>query len=129
VKQVEDDDEETPLQKRLDELAGMIGKIGVAVAVLDFVALTLKYVITTANNPDASFGAESINIILKYLTFSIIIVVIAVPEGLPLAVAISLAYSVKKMLKDNNLVRHLASCETMGSATSKLHHHLFLMCQ
>ena len=56
--------------------------------------------------------------LLKYVITSITIVVVAVPEGLPLAVTISLAYSMTKMLKDNNLVRRLEACETMGGATS-----------
>lgn len=111
--------DDTPLQERLENLARIIGKIGVAVAILDFIALTLKYLIVTASTDSSKiWTADSITIILRYLTFSITIIVVAVPEGLPLAVAISLAYSVKKMLKDNNLVRHLDSCETMGSATS-----------
>jgi P-type E1-E2 ATPase len=57
--------------------------------------------------------------ILQFFTLAITIVVSAVPEGLPLAVTISLAYSMKAMLKDNNLVKHLAACETMGGATGK----------
>ena len=55
---------------------------------------------------------------LKFFIFAVTIVVVAVPEGLPLAVTISLAYSMKKMMKDNNFVRVLAACETMGGATA-----------
>merc|ERR1719445_459787 len=56
--------------------------------------------------------------ILEFFIVAVTIVVVAVPEGLPLAVTISLAYSMKKMLKDNNFVRHLQACETMGNATT-----------
>jgi len=56
--------------------------------------------------------------IIEFFIIVVTIVVVAVPEGLPLAVTISLAYSMKKMLKDNNFVRHLAACETMGNATT-----------
>ena len=58
------------------------------------------------------------DVILKAFIMAVTIVVVAVPEGLPLAVTISLAYSTKKMLKDKNLIRHLAACETMGNATT-----------
>ena len=55
---------------------------------------------------------------VQFFLYAVTIVVVAVPEGLPLAVTISLAYSMKKMMKDNNFVRHLAACETMGGATA-----------
>lgn len=68
---------------------------------------------------EAEFDWNFVGKILKYLVHSVSLIVAAVPEGLPLAVTISLAFSTKKMLKDQNLVRNLAACETMGSATSK----------
>lgn len=58
------------------------------------------------------------NNLVKHLIIGVTVLVVAVPEGLPLAVTLSLAYSVKKMMKDNNLVRHLDACETMGNATA-----------
>lgn len=60
--------------------------------------------------------------LIDFFIIAVTIVVVAVPEGLPLAVTISLAYSMKQMTKDNNLVRHLAACETMGGATSTCSH-------
>jgi Ca2+-transporting ATPase len=117
----EEESEETPLQGRLEELAQNIGYVGLTVAGLDFIILTLKYIIITARDPNVSFGWNSVGIIMKYLVFAITIIVMAVPEGLPLAVTISLAFSQRKMLSDNNLVRHLDACETMGSATSKFY--------
>jgi Ca2+-transporting ATPase len=114
----EEESEETPLQDRLESLAQYIGYVGLTVAALDFIILTLKYIIVTAKDPNVSFGWESVSVIMKYLVFAISIVVMAVPEGLPLAVTISLAFSQRKMLADNNLVRHLDACETMGSATT-----------
>lgn len=58
------------------------------------------------------------NMLVKYLIIGVTVLVVAVPEGLPLAVTLALAYSVQKMMKDNNLVRHLDACETMGNATT-----------
>ena len=55
---------------------------------------------------------------VKFVIIGVTVLVVAVPEGLPLAVTLSLAYSVKKMMADNNLVRHLDACETMGNATT-----------
>ena len=61
---------------------------------------------------------EYIKELLEFFIIGVTVLVVAVPEGLPLAVTISLAYSVRKMMKDNNLVRHLDACETMGNATA-----------
>jgi Ca2+-transporting ATPase len=109
---------ETPLQEQLSNLAAAIGYVGMAVATLNFIALTIKYSIEVGKNPDIKFfSMHTVRTIMSYLVIAVTIVVVAVPEGLPLAVTISLAYSMKKMLADNNLVRHLSACETMGSAT------------
>ncbi|RNF26055.1 putative calcium-transporting ATPase [Trypanosoma conorhini] len=103
----------TPLQDQLEVLAERIGTIGLLAAVLTFTALFLKegYRIVVYGSP---FFAMKF---FENLTTAIAIVVVAVPEGLPLSVAISLAYSMRRMLQDGNLVRHLAACETMGGAT------------
>jgi Ca2+-transporting ATPase len=114
----EEERQETPLQGRLVNLAKYIGYIGLFVAISDFMILTIKYIVVTAQDPNTSFGWNSVSVILRYVVFSVTIIVVAVPEGLPLAVTISLAFSQKKMLADNNLVRHLDACETMGSATT-----------
>ena len=89
-----------------------------AAAVLSFLVLALKFIIEEYGiKGRAGIGTDAL-LFLQFLTTSITVVVVAVPEGLPLAVTIALAFSVKKMLKDNNLVRHLHSCETMGNATT-----------
>lgn len=109
--------EDTPLQQKLDILAEQIGKLGLYSAVFTVIVLVIKYmlILYIYNLPFQPRAAFSI--LLKYVITAITIVVVAVPEGLPLAVTIALAYSTVKMLKDNNLVRQLAACETMGGAT------------
>eukprot|EP01064_Diplonema_japonicum_P002409 TRINITY_DN1151_c0_g1_i5.p1 TRINITY_DN1151_c0_g1~~TRINITY_DN1151_c0_g1_i5.p1 ORF type:complete len:940 (+),score=163.53 TRINITY_DN1151_c0_g1_i5:44-2863(+) len=105
----------TPLQEKLESLADTIGKFGVAAACITFVILAAKETILLWTLKDQRFS------FMKYwemLTTAVAIVVVAVPEGLPLSVTISLAYSMQQMLDDKNLVRHLAACETMGGATS-----------
>ncbi|KAL0218951.1 hypothetical protein P9112_004604 [Eukaryota sp. TZLM1-RC] len=104
----------TPLQAKLTKLATDIGKIGIAFALLTFFALLIPFVFNLQEEHDLPFIMANFT---NFLVVAITIVVVAVPEGLPLAVTISLAYSVKKMMKLNNLVRHLDACETIGSAT------------
>jgi P-type E1-E2 ATPase len=104
----------------------MIGYLGMAVAILLFMALTIKWGVEVA---DEGYENDKLKDFIEFIILCITIVVVAVPEGLPLAVTITLAYSMKAMLKDNNLVRHLEACETMGGCTSKCilyHHRLFV---
>eukprot|EP01012_Entosiphon_sulcatum_P020576 TRINITY_DN254_c0_g1_i1.p1 TRINITY_DN254_c0_g1~~TRINITY_DN254_c0_g1_i1.p1 ORF type:complete len:1040 (+),score=198.37 TRINITY_DN254_c0_g1_i1:471-3590(+) len=105
---------ETPLQEKLGRLADYIGKGGLAIALVMFVALCIK------EGVQIKQGKRSFKItnFLNHLIIAITLVVVVVPEGLPLAVTIALAYSMKAMLADNCLVRVLASCETMGAATA-----------
>ena len=105
--------ESTPLQVKLEGIADIIGKCGLAAAVFTFGALCMKelYVVLVLHQ------TFYIMKLFENITTAVAIVVVAVPEGLPLSVTISLAYSMKRMLQDNNLVRHLAACETMGGAT------------
>ena len=119
--------EDTPLQESLGDLAKKIGYIGFVVAVLVFLVLVARLIAKTGkfNNLliELTYIAHdwewnNLRQFLQFFTLSITIVVAAVPEGLPLAVTISLAYSMRAMLKDNNLVRHLQACETMGGATN-----------
>ena len=99
------------LQKKLVKLTVWIGVAGVVFALLTTIVLITQYVLEV---PGEEVKAKDI---INHLMIGITILVVAVPEGLPLAVTISLAYSVKKMMADNNLVRHLNACETMGNAT------------
>ncbi len=104
------------LQKKLTKLAVKIGYFGFAVALVTIFILIgqLVYGILLLDQPHDTWPQE----VVKYFIIGVTILVVAVPEGLPLAVTISLAYSVKKMMEDNNLVRHLDACETMGNATT-----------
>mmetsp|Transcript_15528 Transcript_15528/g.25579 ORF Transcript_15528/g.25579 Transcript_15528/m.25579 type:complete len:1046 (-) Transcript_15528:613-3750(-) len=108
---------ETPLQTKLNWTVKIIGNFGVGVALLTFGALVIKWGVEIAHCP-GGFKAEYLLFIVQYFIMGVTIIVVAVPEGLPLAVTISLAYSMRRMLKDMNLVRHLAACETMGGATN-----------
>jgi P-type E1-E2 ATPase len=80
--------------------------------------LLIRFSISNYLVNNKAFSLADLNYFIKYLIIGVTVLVVAVPEGLPLAVTLSLAYSVKKMMKDNNLVRHLDACETMGNATS-----------
>ncbi|RNF05979.1 putative vacuolar-type Ca2+-ATPase [Trypanosoma conorhini] len=103
----------TPLQERLDELAGLIGRFGMGSAVLLFSLLSLSEIFRVIRDTEEL----RMKAFLDYFLLCVTIVVVAVPEGLPLAVTIALAYSQKKMQDDNNQVRRLCACETMGCAT------------
>lgn len=107
--------EDTPLQQKLDLLADNIGKLGLGFAIATLSLLLVKYFVLLEGPFQFSHFFSHF---VKYLITAITMVVVAVPEGLPLAVTLSLAYSMMKMLRDNNLVRHLAACETMGGATA-----------
>jgi len=109
--------ESTPLQEKLEALADRIAHFGLGAAVTILVILLLKFFILNWLN-GIPFELHMIQVLVKYFITSITIVVVAVPEGLPLAVTIALAFSMMKMLTDQNLVRHLDSCETMGGATT-----------
>jgi Ca2+-transporting ATPase len=122
----EDNGEETPLQVRLNGVATFIGMVGLTVALLVLVVLMVRYFTGHTKNPDGSvqFRAGQTKVgpavdgAVKIFTVAVTIVVVAVPEGLPLAVTLTLAYSMRKMMRDKALVRRLSACETMGSATT-----------
>ncbi|XP_020083274.1 calcium-transporting ATPase 8, plasma membrane-type-like isoform X1 [Ananas comosus] len=122
----EDNGEETPLQVRLNGVATFIGMVGLTVAGAVLVVLWIRYFTGHTKNPDGTAQfikgktsvKEAFNGAIKILTVAVTIVVVAVPEGLPLAVTLTLAYSMRKMMRDKALVRRLSSCETMGSATT-----------
>ncbi|KAG0341571.1 hypothetical protein BG004_005985 [Podila humilis] len=111
--------EETPLQIKLDHLAESIAKLGMAAAVAMLVSLVVKYFVQKSLSEDPfPSGADVFSDMVKIVIQAITIVVVAVPEGLPMAVTLALAYATTQMLKDNNLVRVLSACETMGNATT-----------
>ena len=107
------------LQKKLTKLALYIGYAGTAAAVLCVLVLVLKFSIEKFGIRGEPWDSSTdFSELLHFVIIGITVLVVAVPEGLPLAVTIALAFSVKKMLKDNNLVRYLHACETMGNATA-----------
>ncbi|KAK0631152.1 hypothetical protein B0T17DRAFT_241918 [Bombardia bombarda] len=108
--------EATPLQQKLSTVADRIAMAGVTVAILLFIVLAIKFFVQLPGRPISDF--EKAQMFLRIFIVSITVVVIAVPEGLPLAVTLALAIAVTRMLKDNNLVRILSACETMGNATT-----------
>ncbi|XP_072522241.1 plasma membrane calcium-transporting ATPase 4 isoform X3 [Salminus brasiliensis] len=114
--------EKSVLQGKLTRLAVQIGKAGLIMSAVTVIILILYFVISTFVVNKQEWKAECtpiyIQYFVKFFIIGVTVLVVAVPEGLPLAVTISLAYSVKKMMKDNNLVRHLDACETMGNATA-----------
>ncbi|KAL6986716.1 Calcium-transporting ATPase 2, plasma membrane-type [Sarracenia purpurea var. burkii] len=112
-------DDETPLQVKLNGVATIIGKIGLFFAIVTFAVLLQKMFGRKVNEGTHWIwtGDDALEM-LEYFAIAVTIVVVAVPEGLPLAVTLSLAFAMKKMMNDKALVRHLAACETMGSATS-----------
>lgn len=120
-KKQEDDSprkEKSVLQAKLTRLAIQIGYAGSTIAVFTVLILIIRFVIKTFVLVAAPWSAYYTQYFVKFFIIGVTVLVVAVPEGLPLAVTLSLAYSVKKMMKDNNLVRHLDACETMGNATA-----------
>ncbi|KAK0878845.1 plasma membrane calcium [Friedmanniomyces endolithicus] len=113
---LQDSTEATPLQTKLNGLAEYIAKIGSAAALLLFTVLLIKFCAQLPHDKRAP--ADKGQAFMTILITAVTIIVVAVPEGLPLAVTLALAYATKRMLKDRNLVRVLRSCETMGNATT-----------
>ncbi|GAV27163.1 hypothetical protein PMKS-000626 [Pichia membranifaciens] len=115
-----DDEEEdvTPLQHRLNLLADGISKYGFLASIVLFVVLFSKFVFQLSTDLDGMTTAEKLSSLINILITAITIVVVAIPEGLPLAVTLALAFATTRMTSDGNLVRVLKSCETMGGATT-----------
>ncbi|KAK8811361.1 hypothetical protein WA158_003095 [Blastocystis sp. Blastoise] len=120
-----EEEENTPLQVKLSILSTQISVLGAVVGVLTVVVMLILHLIEYFNgngtvdaegNP--AWTTDNWSSLVDYFITGVTILVVAIPEGLPLAVTIALAYSVKRMMKDNNLVRHLAACETMGGANT-----------
>lgn len=110
--------EKSVLQAKLTKLAIQIGYAGSAIAILTVIILILRFVFKTFVINQKRWSLYYVKYFVKFVIIGVTVLVVAVPEGLPLAVTLALAYSVKKMMKDNNLVRHLDACETMGNATA-----------
>lgn len=111
-----EDPESTPLQTKLNTLAEYIAKLGGAAGLLLFIVLFIEFLVRLPHNngTPTEKGQQFLSIFIVTVT----IIVVAVPEGLPLAVTLALAFATTRMLKDNNLVRHLKACEVMGNATT-----------
>ncbi|KAL9030126.1 MAG: hypothetical protein Q9196_001717 [Gyalolechia fulgens] len=111
-----EDAQTTPLQSKLNVLAEYIAKLGLGAGLILFVATFIKFLakLSKIEGGAAAKGQQFLNVFIVAVT----IVVVAVPEGLPLAVTLALAFATTRMLKDNNLVRLLRACETMGNATT-----------
>ncbi|KAF9575381.1 hypothetical protein EC968_003432 [Mortierella alpina] len=108
--------EDTPLQAKLNGLAEQIAKLGTMAAVIMLLALFIRYFVGFKDAIPKS--NEIVKSIVQIIISAVTVIVVAVPEGLPLAVTLALAFATTRMLKDNNLVRVLAACETMGNATT-----------
>ena len=116
-KSTEINHDKTPLSKQLEGLAKFISIIGFTVAGVTFVGLLTKDIIAGIFTADTIFTLETAGRILKYFMVAVTLIVVSVPEGLPMSVTLSLALSMRKMLKTNNLVRKMHACETMGATT------------
>lgn len=110
------ENEDTPLQVKLVKMANWIGYLGTSAAGLLFFILLFRFLagLSTNTRSPAERGSQFLDIVIVAIT----IIVVAVPEGLPVAVTLALSFATKRMLKENNLVRHLRACETMGNATT-----------
>ncbi|KAF2287859.1 hypothetical protein GH714_002999 [Hevea brasiliensis] len=119
-------EEQTPLQARLDKLASHIGRVGLSVAILVLAVLMIRYFTGSTRDENGKREykgsktrvSDIVNSVVEMIAAAVTILVVAIPEGLPLAVTLTLAYSMMRMIKDNAMVRKLSACETMGSATT-----------
>ena len=121
IQKMSEQKEKSPLEKKLDKVAVMLTWIGMAGALLTFIVLLIFWVIDVIKKKKANNGKFEggwVNDLVQKFMVSVTIFICAVPEGLPLAVTLSLGFSMKRMMKDNNFVRHLNACETMGGATT-----------
>jgi Ca2+-transporting ATPase len=112
---LQDEGQTTPLQSKLNVLAEYIAKLGLAAGLVLFVVLFIKFLAQLKSIDGADEKGQAF---LRIFIVAVTVIVVAVPEGLPLAVTLALAFATTRMLKDNNLVRLLRACETMGNATT-----------
>ena len=119
-----DDDEDgedanlTPLKKQLNELSNLIGDLGYLMAILIGLVLFLKETIINLTNGISIFTSHEVDVIVNAFIIAVTVIVVAIPEGLPMAVTIALAYSVDKMKREHNLVKHLDKSEAMGNVNN-----------
>ena len=113
---IAEEEEATPLQMKLETIARDIGNFGLISAIFTVVFLFIRFGIDLSRSTQGWDENNHPGELVSYVIIGITIIVVAIPEGLPLAVTLSLAYSVKKMLYDQNLVRKIKACETMGGA-------------
>jgi len=114
----DEDSEESPLTQKLNEIAWIIGRAALFIALVTFIGMLISHCVRAYGIKGRQFDESFLKPLRTWLVSCVTIVVVAVPEGLPLAVTLSLALSVSKMQKDQNLVKHLGAAETMGSATT-----------
>lgn len=112
---LQDEGQTTPLQSKLNVLAEYIAKLGLASGLLLFIVLFIKFCVELGHYASPGDKGQAF---LQIFIVAVTVIVVAVPEGLPLAVTLALAFATTRMLKDNNLVRLLRACETMGNATT-----------
>lgn len=110
--------QDTFLVQKLEDLAGQIGDMGILAAASVLIINVTSYTVAQYQSGGLAFVSDHVQNYLDFVITAITILVVAVPEGLPLAVTLALAFSVQRMLADNNLVRHLDACETMATATT-----------
>lgn len=114
-------EEDTPLNKQLTRLASLIGKVGFTIAGVTFVVFVARdlysWFTLHGSIQDWHQGMEVVQIVLKYFMMAVTLIVVSVPEGLPMSVTLSLALNMRRMLATNNLVRKMHACETMGAVT------------
>jgi Ca2+-transporting ATPase len=115
IQKLAEEEEKSPLEKKLDKVAMLLTWIGMGGAIVTFIVLLIFWII---DNVQKGWEAEDANDLVDQFMIGVTIFICAVPEGLPLAVTLSLGFSMKKMMNDNNFVRHLKACETMGGATT-----------
>ena len=107
--------EQTPLERQLTRLSKLIGKVGISLAAAIFAALAVRAAL--AGDIAAGDWVAISKVLLHTFMVAVAIIVMAVPEGLPMSITLSLAMSMRRMLKTNNLVRRMHACETMGAVT------------
>jgi len=110
------EDDKTPLENKLNVIADLIGYFGLGSAIVTFVALVIQMIVRYATGDEEFSWSNLAKRIITSAILCVSIIVVAIPEGLPLAVTLSLSFSIKKLMDNNNLVRKMHACETMGGA-------------